>query len=150
MTRRRYLVLFFILIILVIFGFDSGSALVGEWTPALQLTIGLGAWVLVWFRYDFLQFRKEFALLAALPLILAPVNELLFLRGGGSGMPFFHYLMILAWLAAGVVMVAGVLPDKKIPNERRLDTISIVIIVFIGYFILSFVVQQIGQIINRV
>lgn len=150
MTRRRYLVLFFILIILVIFGFDTGGRIAGEWTPGFQLLIGLGAWVLIWFRYDFLKFRKEFALLAALPLILAPVNELLFLKGGGSGMPFFPYLMILAWLAAGAVLVGSILPDKKVPNERRLDTIAIVITVFISYFILSLVVQQIGQIIDRV
>lgn len=150
MTRGRYLILFSTIVLLVIFAFDSKLAV--PKTPSVltvQLIIGAIAWAVIWFRLRFLHFRQELAIFPALPLLLAPVNDLVIVIDNGidTGIPYLPYILVFAWLGTAVTLAMTFMPDKKEPGQYRMDAVSIMTTVFASYFCLFFVIEWIGQII---
>lgn len=149
MTRGRYLILIFLTVVLIILTIQQVDLTLNKWRLAGQLSAGLLAWVTVWLRLRFLKIRQELAILPALPLLLAPINDYFFHSvEEGSSMPFYHYIMILAWVGAAAVLIPSMKTDEPTSDGRRADGVTIMFIVFICYFSLSFITEHIGRLIG--
>lgn len=150
MTRQRYLTFFIPLVLLVIIVTDENHNLFPNAVTAsiCQVIVGFMAWAVIWFRLDFLKYRKEWAVITSLPFPLLAINGL-YASAAHADMPFFRIVLGCVWISCAFVLGMTFVPDEHEPGTRRADTISVMGTVIMGYFCLFSAIQTFSPLIDK-
>ncbi|MEG0143280.1 MAG: hypothetical protein RR250_03180 [Akkermansia sp.] len=139
MPRTRYLCIVGPLLILLFILPDISVRWMDEIRLTIQVTGGIALWFCVFMRFLYLGFRKELSVLPSVPFLYLPLYRSVMEKISPGQTPGTIHLIIvgLAFLAGAIVMMMSFVPDKYEASSRRLDSLTIVLSVFVGYFVIT-------------